>query len=220
MKICEMCKKEHNISFGSGRFCSLNCSKKFSTFFKRKEINEKVSKKLIKYEKKYCKKCFKKLSYKNKTGFCFKCLYNISGEIETNCNINCKICNIKLNRKTKTNICIKCYPNYNKNIKREAKIKKWLETGKFDTKFIPEGIKEYIIKEQNNKCKICGLEENWNNKKLVFVLDHIDGNCENNIVENLRAVCPNCDSQLSTFKSKNKNSKRVRDKEYRKKYNN
>lgn len=42
----------------------------------------------------------------------------------------------------------------------------------------------------------------------MFVLDHIDGDCSNNKRENLRLICPNCDSQTSTFKLKTKNSKR------------
>ena len=35
-------------------------------------------------------------------------------------------------------------------------------------------------------------------------MDHIDGNHENNKLKNLRLVCPNCDAQLPTFKSKNR----------------
>jgi hypothetical protein len=46
------------------------------------------------------------------------------------------------------------------------------------------------------------------NKKLTFVIDHIDGDASNNKRENIRMICPNCDSQTETFKSKNKNSKR------------
>lgn len=42
----------------------------------------------------------------------------------------------------------------------------------------------------------------------MFVLEHIDGNADNNSRINLRLVCPNCDSQLATFKSKNKHSAR------------
>ena len=68
--------------------------------------------------------------------------------------------------------------------------------------------KKDILKEQDGKCDICKIEDNWNNKKLVFVLDHIDGDASNNKRDNLRCVCPNCDSQLDTYKSKNKNSAR------------
>lgn len=45
--LCENCNKEHDGKYGSGRFCSKQCSKSFSTKNKRKEINEKISKSLI-----------------------------------------------------------------------------------------------------------------------------------------------------------------------------
>lgn len=54
----------------------------------------------------------------------------------------------------------------------------------------------------------------WNNKELKFILDHIDGNASNSCRENLRLICPNCDSQLDTYKSKNKNSARNARKEW------
>lgn len=40
-------------------------------------------------------------------------------------------------------------------------------------------------------------------EKVPLVLDHIDGNSENNNEENLRYVCGNCDMQLPTYKAKN-----------------
>ena len=46
MSICENCSKEHDGEFGSGRFCCQSCASGFSTKSKRKEINEKVSKKM------------------------------------------------------------------------------------------------------------------------------------------------------------------------------
>lgn len=43
---CELCNKEHDGSYGSGRFCSIKCARSFSTKAKRSEINKKVSKAL------------------------------------------------------------------------------------------------------------------------------------------------------------------------------
>lgn len=44
--ICEKCKVEHHVKYGSGRFCSQSCARSFSTLYRRKEINEKVSSKV------------------------------------------------------------------------------------------------------------------------------------------------------------------------------
>lgn len=70
--------------------------------------------------------------------------------------------------------------------------------------------KKYFLEEQGHRCAVCGCSDIWCGKQLVFVLDHIDGNADNNNRDNLRLVCPNCDSQLPTFKSKNKNSARAK----------
>ncbi len=70
--------------------------------------------------------------------------------------------------------------------------------------YIPRLFKKDILQEQNGVCAICGCKPEWNGKLLVFILDHIDGHASNNKRENLRCICPNCDSQLDTYKSKNK----------------
>lgn len=54
------------------------------------------------------------------------------------------------------------------------------------------------------ECKICGLGPEWQGKPMVLVLDHINGKNNDHRLENLRFVCSNCDSQLPTYKSKNK----------------
>jgi len=66
-------------------------------------------------------------------------------------------------------------------------------------------LKNRIIKEKliPYECAFCGNEGEWKKKNLSLVLDHINGVKKDNRLENLRFVCPNCDSQLPTFKSKN-----------------
>jgi len=69
-------------------------------------------------------------------------------------------------------------------------------------------IKRYIFEDQDGCCGICGSPAHWMGMRLILVLDHIDGDSTNNARENLRMVCPNCDSQLPTFKSKNRGNGR------------
>lgn len=66
----------------------------------------------------------------------------------------------------------------------------------------PITLKRIIIDRDGRKCSICLLTE-WLNKPIGLILDHIDGHSENNILENLRLVCGNCDMQLPTYKSRN-----------------
>jgi Zn finger protein HypA/HybF involved in hydrogenase expression len=71
-------------------------------------------------------------------------------------------------------------------------------------------IKMGILK---NKCSICGLEGMWQNKPIMMVLDHVNGTHNDHRLENLRMVCPNCNSQLETFSGRN-NIKKEKEKNY------
>ncbi len=48
------------------------------------------------------------------------------------------------------------------------------------------------------KCSICGQEPFWNGQELTLILDHINGINNDDRLENLRWVCPNCNQQLPT----------------------
>ena len=45
----------------------------------------------------------------------------------------------------------------------------------------------------------CPVKTEWKGKRLVLVLDHINGDRTDNRIENLRLLCPNCNSQTETF---------------------
>jgi Zn finger protein HypA/HybF involved in hydrogenase expression len=53
-------------------------------------------------------------------------------------------------------------------------------------------------------CACCGIGDIWNGARMPLILDHINGVNNDNRVENLRFVCSNCDSQLPTYKSRNR----------------
>lgn len=66
-------------------------------------------------------------------------------------------------------------------------------------------IRRYLIKKHGNFCMICGQSgDDWNGKPITLIVDHINGKSNNNQLDNLRIVCPNCDCQLPTYKAKNK----------------
>ena len=50
-----------------------------------------------------------------------------------------------------------------------------------------------------NECEICNQTEEHNGLYLVMVLDHINGINNDHRIENLRMLCPNCNSQQDTF---------------------
>lgn len=63
----------------------------------------------------------------------------------------------------------------------------------------------YAENVKEAKCECCGITE-WQDKPISLELDHINGINNDNRLENLRILCPNCHSQTHTFRGKNKES--------------
>ena len=53
-------------------------------------------------------------------------------------------------------------------------------------------------------CAVCDSLPEWRGEPLVLILDHKNGDPSDHRLENLRFVCPNCESQLPTHGSRNR----------------
>jgi hypothetical protein len=65
-------------------------------------------------------------------------------------------------------------------------------------------LKKRLLREGilHNTCSKCGQGAVWQGEPLALILDHINGVPDDHRRENLRLLCPNCNSQQATFAGK------------------
>jgi 5-methylcytosine-specific restriction endonuclease McrA len=90
----------------------------------------------------------------------------------------------------------------NKWSSKEKSIEEVLVEGvNFCNKSLKAKILKYKVLEY--KCVSCGNTGEWMDKPITLQLDHINGIHNDNRIENLRFMCPNCHSQTDTHSGKN-----------------
>jgi hypothetical protein len=114
----------------------------------------------------------------------------------------CAGCGAELTKRTQL---IYCAVSCQQRQRQQTAVERWLSTGVA----VPgthrfHYVRRHISEEQDYCCDICGRADEWEGQPLSFVLDHVDGDASNNHRDNLRLVCPNCDSQLPTYNSRNR----------------
>lgn len=64
-------------------------------------------------------------------------------------------------------------------------------------------MRRYLL-ETIGCCNECDVIDTYNSKPITLQCDHIDGNSDNDSLDNLRLLCPNCHSQTETWCGRNK----------------
>jgi hypothetical protein len=61
----------------------------------------------------------------------------------------------------------------------------------------------YAAGMKERRCELCGQGELWQGRRMSLILDHVNGVADDNRLENLRIVCPNCNATLDTHCGRN-----------------
>jgi len=71
---------------------------------------------------------------------------------------------------------------------------------RFNATYSRAHLKARLFKQglKARRCELCGQDETWQGRRMALILDHVNGVANDNRIENLQIVCPNCAATLDT----------------------
>lgn len=157
---------------------------------------------LYNLDQKSCINCDIQIDFeKSENNFCSKscsATFNnlLKGKVK-----ECKSCEILFKGSRASEFCSKvCYL-------KSYYIDRFLSWYYSEKNFGNRAIRDFLSTQFGYKCSFCGISE-WNNIPITLEVEHIDGNSEDSSPSNVCLICPNCHSQTSTYKGKNKGNGR------------
>lgn len=224
---CDVCKNEYKadtryLNRGQGKTCSRPCGTILSS---RVRSVKSASKRIPNTTCAYCSAAlYRKPSLLARTSqsFCDSVCQNEAAKDPNNTYKpgpkgtgrkrpsigNCTICE----RPSTVGIHVKCQ-------QRQDNISKWIagdnsatlyhnpSTGHpVDTKGF---VKKYLLETRGDACETCGFDKKTPDGRSIIQMDHVNGNCFDNSLDNLKLLCPNCHAMTPTYGSLNSGSGRA-----------
>lgn len=222
---CNYCQQPYQaeqryLNRGQGFYCSRKCSgaKNGLAKIKKHEPNTFCSLCGIEFYKTqshmksksglyFCSREHQAQAFKKTSGIAVHSGPNPTGR--QNGNSECQVC--KTIGWFKETIC--------RNCKQDIVLKLWLAgdisvTWSGQHKETKSFVKKYLIETRGDKCEQCNYCELSEDNRSIIQMDHIDGNYQNNLISNLRLLCPNCHAKTETYGARNRSGRKYRKKYY------